>query len=40
MSNFIACSSDKGTIHIFAVSKTGAKIALTDENAATPEDDK
>ena len=32
-STWIACSSDKGTIHIFAVTKSGARIALTDENA-------
>lgn len=40
MSNWIACSSDKGTIHLFAVTKSGARIALTDENVAQTEDDK
>jgi WD40 repeat protein len=38
-SNFMACSSDKGTIHIFSVSKNRAKIAVSDENAPG-EDDK
>ncbi len=40
MSNWIACSSDKGTIHIFAVTKNATRIALTDENAAHLEDEK
>ena len=34
-SRWIACSSDKGTIHIFTVSKNLAKITLSDENANT-----
>jgi WD repeat-containing protein 45 len=33
LSNYIACSSDKGTIHIFAVTKSEGHIALSDENA-------
>jgi WD40 repeat protein len=37
-SNWIACSSDKGTIHIFTVSKTMQRIVLSDENAA-PQDE-
>jgi WD repeat-containing protein 45 len=37
-SQWIACSSDKGTIHIFNVSKDKARITLSDENA--PEDHK
>ena len=40
MSNWIACSSDKGTIHIFAVTKNATRIALTDENTAHLEDEK
>jgi hypothetical protein len=32
MSNWIACSSDKGTIHIFTVSKNMTRIQLSDEN--------
>jgi WD40 repeat protein len=31
--NWIACSSDKGTIHIFTVSKNMTRIQLSDENA-------
>jgi WD40 repeat protein len=31
--NWIACSSDKGTIHIFTVSKNLTRIVLSDENA-------
>ncbi len=31
-SHWIACSSDKGTIHIWHVTKTMSKIALSDEN--------
>jgi WD repeat-containing protein 45 len=31
-SHWIACSSDKGTIHIFHVTKTMARITLSDEN--------
>jgi WD repeat-containing protein 45 len=31
-SNWIACSSDKGTIHIFKVSGNTARIQLSDEN--------
>lgn len=31
-SNWIACSSDKGTIHIFRVSGNTDKIQLSDEN--------
>ena len=34
-STFIACSSDKGTIHIFKVAL--GKVALSDENAAPEE---
>lgn len=34
----MACSSDKGTIHIFSVSKNRTKIAVSDENAAAEED--
>jgi WD40 repeat protein len=34
---WMACSSDKGTIHIFSVSKNRTKIAISDENA--PADD-
>ena len=30
--HWIACSSDKGTIHIFHVSKTLQRITLSDEN--------
>ena len=30
-SHWIACSSDKGTIHIFTVSKNLGKITLSDE---------
>ena len=37
-SQWIACSSDKGTIHIFTVPKTFSKITLSEENAH--EDDK
>jgi WD40 repeat protein len=37
-SNWMACSSDKGTIHIFSVSKDRTKIALSDENA--PDDER
>ncbi len=37
-STMIACSSDKGTIHIFAVSKSNTGIALSDENAPNDED--
>lgn len=33
MSHWIACSSDKGTIHIFTVAKGQGKIVLSDENA-------
>lgn len=33
MSKWIACSSDKGTIHIFTVSKNQSRITLSDENA-------
>ena len=32
-SKWIACSSDKGTIHIFTVSKNLQRIQLSDENA-------
>lgn len=32
-SKWIACSSDKGTIHIFTVAKGSTKIVLSDENA-------
>lgn len=31
-SHWIACSSDKGTIHIFHVTKTMNRIVLSDEN--------
>lgn len=31
-SNWLACSSDKGTIHIFSVKKGTGKIQLSDEN--------
>jgi WD40 repeat protein len=31
-STWIACSSDKGTIHIFHVTKSLARITLSDEN--------
>jgi WD40 repeat protein len=36
---WIACSSDKGTIHIFHVSKNQTRIQLSDENAAHPKQD-
>ena len=36
-STLIACSSDKGTIHIFNVSKTQTRIQLSDENAPAEE---
>lgn len=32
-SKWIACSSDKGTIHIFTVTKNLQRIQLSDENA-------
>jgi WD repeat-containing protein 45 len=32
-SHWISCSSDKGTIHIFTVSKNTTRIQLSDENA-------
>ena len=32
LANWIACSSDKGTIHIFTVSKNQTRIQLSDEN--------
>ena len=38
-SNWIACSSDKGTIHIFTVSKNLGRIVLSDENAKEEEGD-
>ena len=38
-SNWIACSSDKGTIHIFTVSKNTGRIVLSDENAKEEEND-
>ena len=31
-SKYLACSSDKGTIHIFAVNKNGGKINLANED--------
>ena len=37
-SNWMACSSDKGTIHIFSVSKNRTKIAISDENIPGEED--
>jgi WD40 repeat protein len=39
-SSMIACSSDKGTIHIFNVASTTSKIQLSDENAPGEEDHK
>ena len=37
----IACSSDKGTIHIFKIlGKAGSKITLSDENADMEEERK
>ena len=36
-SDFIACSSDKGTIHIFTVVKGKERIVLSDENARDEE---
>lgn len=38
-SYWIACSSDKGTIHIFHVTKTMSKITLSDENKEDHEND-
>jgi WD40 repeat protein len=38
-SNWIACSSDKGTIHIFAVNKSGAKISLANEDEEIKKED-
>ena len=32
-SRWIACSSDKGTIHIFTVAPNKGRIVLSDENA-------
>ena len=39
-SNWMACSSDKGTIHIFSLSKNRTKIAVSDENSLAIEDEK
>jgi WD40 repeat protein len=39
-SQWIACSSDKGTIHIFNVTKNQTRIQLSDENADHPDDRK
>jgi len=36
-STLIACSSDKGTIHIFNVTKNLTRIQMSDENA--PQED-
>ena len=38
--NWMACSSDKGTIHIFSLSKNRTKIAVSDENSLAIEDEK
>lgn len=38
-SNWIACSSDKGTIHIFAVNKSGTKINLANEDEEIKKED-
>lgn len=38
LSNWLACSSDKGTIHIFSVSKNRTKITVSDENAPGEEE--
>ena len=36
-SQWFACSSDKGTVHIFTVSKDKARIQLSDENDPQPD---
>ncbi len=38
-SNWLACSSDKGTIHIFAVNNSGAKISLANEDEDAKNDE-
>lgn len=40
LSTMIACSSDKGTIHIFNVTKGTTRIQLSDENAPHEEEHK
>jgi WD repeat-containing protein 45 len=38
-SKYLACSSDKGTIHIFAVNKSGGKINLANEDEETKKEE-